>query len=81
MGGCRRMDLGDLVEKSECRGCVVCGREFRSDKLGTINGRSALQKLAGHLIEHQPTMEQWTVAYEKIRAMMPKREKKGASGE
>lgn len=77
------MDLGNLVEISERRECRVCGRVFRSDLVvgdGNVK-RSALQKLAEHLIEHQPTMEQWTVAYERIRERMPPRQKKGTSGE
>ena len=73
-----RMDLGNLVERSEERVCPVCGVITRSD-VGR-EGRSALQKMAEHLIVHQPRPEQWNEAYENIRAKMPKKQK-GTSGE
>lgn len=75
------MDLGKMV--SEWRMCGVCGREFRSDRpdvVGMRERRSALQKLSDHLIEHQPTPEQWAVAYERIKATTPRR-LRGMSGE
>lgn len=75
------MDLGNLVEISEFRKCLVCGAQMRSDRLGVIGGKSALQKLSDHMIEHQPTMEQWTIAYEKIRSKSSRTYSGSRSGE
>ena len=70
------VDLGKLVELSERRECVSCGKVFRSE----AGGLSALQKIVEHLIEHQPSPEQWTVAYNRIQEQRKKRPKPVTDG-
>lgn len=65
------MDMGKLSKLSECRRCRECGKEFKSDEVG-----SALQKFAEHLISHQPSPEQWGIAYSRIQGQRMKRPKR-----
>jgi hypothetical protein len=62
------MDLGRLVELSERRICPVCLAIFWTER-----DRSALQRIAEHLIEHQPSPEQWAVAYQRIQERKTKK--------
>jgi DNA/RNA-binding domain of Phe-tRNA-synthetase-like protein len=62
------MDLGKLSELSIRRVCQECGAVFETTKEQT-----ALEQFADHLTEHQPTVAQWTDAYNKIQASKEKK--------
>ena len=63
------MDLGKLTELSHHRKCVECGAEFETREASKGEQEvAALAQFCDHIASHQPTLGEWTEAYNRIRS-------------
>lgn len=67
--------MGERV-LSDYRKCKTCGKEFRTHKSKEGEEVTAMVQFADHVIEHQPTGEQWTNAYNLIASKRTKASEK-----